>query len=70
MPVIGFFQNLLNNFGEIFRFCFTPMKELTNGVIAIDPFASMSIADVLSTGLVTALVVLIAIHFIRLFIGG
>jgi len=69
MVVIGFFQNLFNSFGGLLDFITKPLGEL-NSNISIEPFASMSIINLLGVSLVGTLGVLLAVHLVRLFIGG
>ena len=69
MQVIGFFGNLLEQFGALWEFVSKPLGEL-NKNITIEPFASASIMSLLSVSLLGTLGVLLTIHLIRLFIGG
>lgn len=69
MQVIGFFGNLFGQIGALWEFISKPLGEL-NSDIVIEPFASISILNLLSVSLVATLGVLLAIHLVRLFIGG
>lgn len=69
MVVISFFQDFFNQFGLLLAFVTKPLKEI-NPDINVEPFADLSIMALLGSGLVATLSVLLAIHLIRLFIGG
>ena len=69
MVVIGFFQNLIENLGSLVDFITKPLGEI-NEAITFEPFASFSIMALLGSSLVLTLGVLLAIHLIRLFVGG
>jgi len=69
MVVISFFQDFFNQLGLLLGFVTKPLREI-NPDITLEPFADLSIMALLSSGLVATLSVLLAIHLIRLFIGG
>lgn len=69
MDVINFFANLFDQFGNLWRYVSTPLSQL-NSHITIEPLASSSIMSLLSVGLVGVLGIFLAIHIIRLFVGG
>lgn len=69
MDVINFFSNLFEQFGNLWRYVSTPLSQL-NSDITLEPFASASIMNLLSVSLVGVLGVLLAVHIIRLFVGG
>lgn len=70
MEFIGFFQNVFTSIVGLVQFVSTPLGELTDGAITIEPFASASIMNLLSVSLIGTLGVLLAFHLVRLFIGG
>lgn len=67
--VIGFFRSTLENITGLINFVMLPLGEL-NSDINFEPFASMSIMQLLGSSLVATLGVLLVIHLVRLFIGG
>lgn len=69
MEVIGFFANLFSQFGGLWHYVTTPLGQI-NTDITLEPFASISIMSLMSVSLVAVLGVLLAIHIVRLFVGG
>lgn len=68
MQVIGFFQGLFSQLSGLINFVTIPLGE--QFAVEVEPFASMSIINLLGAGLVATLGVLLTIHLVRLFIGG
>lgn len=69
MQVIGFFRGFFDSIGGLMNFVNTPLKEL-NASLGATPIGDFSIFNMLSVGLVLTLVIFLAIHVVRLFIGG
>lgn len=69
MAIIGFFRDLTTSFGSLIGFVSTPLGQLSS-IELVEPFNSMSIFSLLGVSLVATLTTLLAIHLIRLFVGG
>lgn len=66
---LSFFEGVIKSLGDLNTFITVPLGvQFTD--ITMEPFKSMSIIGLLGVGLVGTLGVLLAIHLVRLFVGG
>lgn len=70
MNVIGFFNNVFNQFGNLVAFVSSPINSQMPDTFQLDVIGNFSIIEMFSVSLLATISFFLVAHLIRLVIGG